>query len=249
MNRQAFSIVFLLSLSGAASAQTALTADELAARNIAARGGLEKVRALHSMSGKGSMLLPNGLEVPVTLYLKRPGLMRVDANIQGKSMVIAFDGTDSWTINPFAGSGEPQRLNEAESNSAREDSVSMLDGELVDYKEKGSQLEPDGTEDVGGRPSHKLKVTTKSGTVHYIYLDDETFLDSKVVQVKSEAGHEKSIEIFLTAYKPVAGVMTAHSVEMKKDGIAVKFILEKVAGNVDIEDSLFQFPTPRVEQP
>jgi outer membrane lipoprotein-sorting protein len=175
MFRQAFSIAFLFFLNGTAFGQTAPSADELAARNIAARGGIERIRAFHSMSGSGTMLLPNGMEVPVTLYLKRPGLMRIEAAIQGKSMVVAFDGTDSWTINALTGSGEPQKASEAESNRVREDSTSMLDGELVDYKDKGSQLAFAGNEDVLGRPAYKLKVTTKFGTVHYIYLDAETF--------------------------------------------------------------------------
>ena len=43
--------------------------------------------------------------------------------------------------------------------------------------------------------------------------------------------------------------MTAHSVEVKKDGIAIKIVLEKVTANGVTEDSLFQFPTPRIEQP
>ena len=244
MFQRAFPIVFLLSLNGAASAQTAPSADELAARNIAARGGIEKIRALQTLTGTGTLILPNGIELPLTVYVKRPRLMRIETVIQGKSMVMAFDGTDSWSINSLTGSGEPQKADEAESSRARESSDSMMDGDLIDYKDKGSQLEFAGNEDAQGRPAYKLKLTTKSGTVNYIYLDAETFLDSKVVQIKNQAGKETRFEVYPTAYKPVAGVMTPHSIEMKKEGMAFKVVLENLASNVDLDDSLFQFPVP-----
>jgi outer membrane lipoprotein-sorting protein len=246
MFRQAFSIVFLLSLNGAASAQTVLSPDELAARNIAARGGIERIKAVHTVSAGGTVLLPNGMEVPISMYVKRPGLMRMEAAFQGKNLVFAFDGTDSWTINPFKGSGEPQKGSDAESMRLRE---AMFDGELVDYKDKGGQLEFAGTEDVQGRPAYKLKLTTKLGTVSYICLDMETFLESKIFKIGSQDGGQAVQEAYPTGYKPVAGVLFAHSIEVKKDGMAIKIVLENVKANVDLEDSLFLFPASRVEQP
>jgi outer membrane lipoprotein-sorting protein len=246
MFRQAFSIVFLLSLNGAASAQTALSPEELVARNIAARGGIERIKAVHTMSAGGTVLLPNGMEMPVTMYVKRPGLMRMETAFQGKSLVFAFDGTDSWSINPFKGSGEPEKGSDAESMRLRE---AMFDGDLVDYQEKGSQLEFVGTEDVQGRPAYKLKLTTKHGTVSYICLDLETFLEAKIFKIRSQDGGQSVQEAYPTGYKPVAGVMFAHSIEVKKDGVAMKIVLENVKANVDLEDSLFLFPASRIEQP
>jgi outer membrane lipoprotein-sorting protein len=125
----------------------------------------------------------------------------------------------------------------------------MFDGDLVDYQEKGSQLEFVGTEDVQGRPAYKLKLTTKHGTVSYICLDLETFLEAKIFKIRSQDGGQSVQEAYPTGYKPVAGVMFAHSIEVKKDGVAMKIVLENVKANVDLEDSLFLFPASRIEQP
>src|SRR5262245_39886372 len=103
MFQRAFPIVFVLFLNRAGTAQTARSADKLASRNIAARGGIERIRAFHSLTGTGTVLMPNGSELSVTFYAKRPRMMRMETVIQGKSMVMAFDGTDSWTINCLTG--------------------------------------------------------------------------------------------------------------------------------------------------
>src|SRR5262245_30937126 len=83
----------------AASAQTA---DEIVARNIQAKGGLEKLRALNTSKQvtRGTI---QGKEMTVTIYAKRPGMSRQEIAVEGTKVVMAFDGSTAWIINPLLG--------------------------------------------------------------------------------------------------------------------------------------------------
>ena len=70
-----------------ASAQTPATAaptvDELIAKNIAARGGLDKLKAVQTMRMTGKLEVGPGMEAPVTMELKRPKSVRMDFTFEG----------------------------------------------------------------------------------------------------------------------------------------------------------------------
>ena len=52
---------------------------------------------------------------------------------------------------------------------------SDFDGPLVDYKEKGNQIELVGKEDVEGKPAYRLKLTSKKGEVRSYLFDAATY--------------------------------------------------------------------------
>ncbi len=158
-------------------AQDDLTLDQVIQKHTDAQGGADKLKALTTVKATGNASLMGGqIEAPITMVMKRPNSMRMEMTVQGQSFVQAFDGTTSWTINPFMGSPEPQKSSEEDAATAREDS-DFIDGPLFDYKSKGNTVELLGKEDVDGSPAYKIKVTKKSGNVSYIYLDAKTFLD------------------------------------------------------------------------
>src|SRR5690348_10226564 len=133
------------------------------------------------------------LEAPVTMQAKRPTSVRMEMDIQGKSFVQAFDGTTSWTINPFGGSDDPQKSNDEDTKAARDD-AEFIDGALVDYESKGNTVELIGKQDVDGVPAYKLKVTKKSGTVEYDYIDAKTFLPIKSTGTRKQMGQQFEFE-------------------------------------------------------
>src|SRR5258706_168698 len=97
-HRAAIVGALLFALRAGALAQTVPSVDELVDKNTAALGGSEKIRAIQSIKGSGR-LIRGGMEFPLTIYLKRPGLRRDEINVHGKSIIHAFDGSDTWTIN------------------------------------------------------------------------------------------------------------------------------------------------------
>ena len=220
-----------------------LTADQLVAKNIEAKGGAEALHALQSVKLTGKMLVNEGkLELAYTQVKKRPEEVRTELSLQGMTMVQAYDGKDGWKISPFQGRKDPEKLSEDDNKALMEDAE--IGGPLVDWKEKGSKVEYLGTEDVDGTQAHKLKVTRKNGDVNYVYLDPDYFLEIRIVTQRMEHGAQVETETDLSDYEKVNGVFLPLSTESgpKRSSDKAKLIIEKAEGNVPVDDKAFQFP-------
>jgi len=220
---------------------SAQTVDELINKNIEARGGLEKLKAVKTMRMTGKMIM-QGMEVPVTMQMKRPNLMRMEMTFQGRTMVMAYDGVTAWWIMPFTGSSEPEKVPEDQAKNLQDQAD--FDGALVDYKEKGHTVELIGKEDMEGTPVYKLKLTKKNGDIQYIYLDAENFLELKTTGKRKVQGAEIEGESYISDYKSVSGLMIPHAIETKAKGQpfsqTIKF--DKVELDVPLDDSIFKMP-------
>jgi outer membrane lipoprotein-sorting protein len=199
------------------------------------------------MSGKVN--LAGGMEAPMKLEMQRPGRVRMELTIQGLTMVQAYDGKSGWMIVPFTGKTDAEPMPEDQLRSMKEQSD--MDGVLVDYKEKGSQVELVGKEELEGTPVYKLKVTRKEGDVSFLYLDAEGFLELKAVNRRTVNGQEVESEVVMSDYKPEAGVLYPHSMEMKmKGGMAANapsgmtMTFDKIEINPELPASRFDMPKP-----
>ncbi len=251
--KRSISILFLLGLClvPVHAQDTELTIDQIVQKHFDAVGGADKLKAIDNVKTTGNAVLMGGqVEAPVTMILKRPASMRLDMTVQGQTFVQAFDGTTSWMINPFMGSTDPQKASEEDTKTTREDS-DFVDGPLMDYKAKGSTVELMGKEDVGGTSTYKIKITKKSGTVQYLYLDSKTFLDVKSTGHRKQMGQEMDVETTMTNYKPVNGVQLPYSIAQKANGNPVMDLtVEKYEVNVPVDDSMFHMPEkPKTEAP
>src|SRR5438445_7357951 len=133
-----------------AHAAFAVTADELAAKNVEAKGGIEKLHAIQSLRLTGRMRVQaDTLELGYVTLVKQPGSIRYEASLQGLTQVQAYDGTQAWQINPFQGRKDPEKLSADDAKGLGEDALDFT-GPLVDYKAKGYALDYLGTEDVDG---------------------------------------------------------------------------------------------------
>lgn len=236
-------VCLALLVCGALAAQD-LTLDQVLEKHYAGMGGLDKIKAVNSMSMTAKMVMGGGqMEAPMTMKMKRPHMMRSDITLQGKSFVRATDGTTAWQINPFAGGDEPQKLSGTEADQLNDNAD--LDGALVDYKSRGIAIELIGKEDVEGSPTYKLKVTRKGGRLETYWLDAATFLTVKSSTKVTQMGQELDVESFPGSYKKVDGVMMPFSLDQKVNGRSmVQMTIEKVEPNVALEDSLFKMPAP-----
>ena len=82
----------------------ALTADELVAKNVEAKGGAAALKAVQSVRRQGRMIIDGGQYVLDVLETKqRPGSIRFEASLQGLTQVQAYDGKEGWKIDPFEG--------------------------------------------------------------------------------------------------------------------------------------------------
>ncbi len=238
LNTAALAFAALL-VAGSAAAQTP-TADELVARNLAARGGEDKLKALSSARLVGNLTV-QGMDMPITILTKRPNKMKQEMSMQGQKIVQAFDGTTVWAVNPMMGTATPQVVEGGPADAVK--AQSLFDGPLVGYKDRGDTLEVVGPVDVEGVKTWDLKLSRKDGKAMHIFLDAETSLEKRWTATMDQNGLTMEIETFMADYQVTDGVKVAHSLRTMMGGqqmAAVTFTT--VEFNVPVDDAEFVMP-------
>src|SRR5258706_4287285 len=219
------------------------TADELIAKNIQARGGMEKMKAIKTFRIKGKFEGGGGFTASVGQENERPNLIRETFTLQGMTAVTAYDGTTGWQIQPFGGKKDPELMGEDDVRDLLLDAD--FDGHLVGYKEKGSTVEYLGHDVVDGDDALRLKVTLRNGDIIYDYLDPDTFIEIRREIQQFIRGSIRDRVVGLGSYKPVAGVRYSFSVfpgPANKPHPATT-TLPKMGGNATIAPADFMLPT------
>jgi hypothetical protein len=223
-----------------------LTVDEIVAKNVAAKGGADALRALQSVRLTGKMLVNEGqIQLAYVETKKRPGAIRDEVTLQGMTAIQAYDGTQGWKISPFQGRKDPEKMSADDTKSLMEDAD--IEGPLVDWKAKGSTVEYLGTEDVDGTMAHKLKVVRKNGDVTFVYLDPDAFLEIRKISQRVEQGAQVEVETDVGDYEKVAGVFLPFSIESGAKGAPdkQKIVIDKAEPNVQVDDTIFKFPASK----
>jgi outer membrane lipoprotein-sorting protein len=240
MIRKTFAWLLVAGLAGAAV--QAQTADEIINKNLTARGGKDKIKALQSARMTGKMIIGQGMEAPFTLEFARPSKTRMEFTIQGMTGIQVFDGKTGWAVMPFMGKKDPEVMSAEDTKQAGDQAD--IDGILVDYKEKGHTVEYVGKEEVEGTPAYKLKVTKKNGDIANIYIDTESYMEIKESGKTKMRGQEFESETTFGDFKTVEGLVFPFAIEQKAKGMpgGMTMSFSKVEVNPKIEDSRFAMP-------
>jgi hypothetical protein len=225
-----------------AACLSAQTAEELVAKNLQARGGLEKLKALHSlrMTGKlqqGSFTAHLGLDTVA------PDLLRQTFTIMGMTGILAYDGSSGWRIMPFAGRKDPELLGDDDLRGVIEDADFY--GPLVDAAAKGNTIEYLGHDTVDGDDAFRLKVTLKNGDIIYYYLDPETFLEIRTEKLQFIHGSVRESYSEMGSYKLVNGVYFPFAMEAgnpRNPGETAKVTIDMIEANVPVDPAEFKMP-------
>lgn len=242
--RRFFTAIVFLALAVAAASAQDLTLDQVLKNNEDAIGGLDAISKIQSLKMTVRTLVGGGqMEMRMTVYTKRPNLVRVENMIQGQTIVSAYDGTVGWMINPLMGSSGPQKLDEKTVASIASSDLDEAVGSLARIKAAGHAVELLGKEDVEGSPTYKVKVTRKNGTATTYFLDAGTFLPVKQISKVTQMGQELEVEGYPGNYKKVEGIMFAFSMNQKVGGRSVgQMTIDKIELNEPIDDSIFKMP-------
>ena len=233
----------VLGVAIAGSRPPALSLDELVAKHVAARGGLEALRAVQTLRLTGRLIFEgSGFKLAYREVLKRPGLARVEYSTQGLTGVQAWNGKEGWQIAPFQGRKDPERTSRDDNKGLIDDAD--LDGPLVDTAATGSTLTYLGTEDIDGTDAHKIKVTQADGDTATVYLDPDYFLTIRTRYEHKVRGAETVIETDVGNYEKIGGVLIPFSSESGPPGAprSQKLVLDKAEVNVPADDAAFSFP-------
>jgi outer membrane lipoprotein-sorting protein len=81
------------------SAQTPTVAD-IVAKHLAAKGGVDKLRAVKTVKITGRITGNSG-DMLVTSWAKRPNMVRRETSASGQKFILGFDGKTVWVVNPM----------------------------------------------------------------------------------------------------------------------------------------------------
>jgi hypothetical protein len=232
----------VLGLVCCASVASAQTADELVAKNLQAKGGVDKIKSIKSLRMVGRMD-QGGFKLDVGEEAKLPDLLRETFTFQGMMGIEAYDGNIPWRVSPFEGRKDPEMMGEDDSRELIEDADFY--GPLVDYQQKGNKVEYLGHDTVDGDDALRLKVTLKNGDIIYYLLDPDTFLEIRTERQTFIRGSIRESVQELGSYKQVNGVYYPFSVDSgpkSNPNARARVTYTKIEANVDIPDSDFKMP-------
>jgi outer membrane lipoprotein-sorting protein len=212
--------------------------DNLIARNLEAKGGLAKLKAVQSVKQVSAVTM-QGMQADMTVFLKRPNRMRQEISMAGagQRVINAFDGVTPWIINPMTGSTRPIAVTGPQADMLREQGD--FDGPLVDYKAKGYTIELIGPESLGDRKVNHLRMVSASRQVVHLYLDATTGLEAK----RSTQVETLLLEQEFSDYRTVDGVTIPFLIRLLTNGVPQsEFRVKSVEFNVAIDDAIFRMP-------
>jgi len=237
-------VLTLFVSAGFAGTASAQTVDEIIAKNLAARGGIEKLRAIRSMVKTESLSTPDGRGAPLTVRLLRPGRIREELTLGGRRTVRAFDGQSGWIQNPGPPGTAVRPLTDGDLDELRDEGENGIDGVLADYAAKGSRIEFAGTQTVYGRPCYKLKVTLRTGHIQYQYIDTRTYLEVRAELLGTMDGKPSAVEQTISDYRDEGGVLFAHSIVsvIRGQPERSRLTIQRIELNPPIDERIFSAP-------
>jgi outer membrane lipoprotein-sorting protein len=225
------------------SIAAAQTADEIVTKVLAARGGVDKIKEVHSQRILGTIEFAPGASGPFIVELERPGKMHIEVSVQGQTLTRSFDGKSTgWIINPFSPNKGVEPMSAEDISNITDESD--FDGPLVDYKSKGNQIELAGKEDVEGKPAYRLKLTSKKGELRSYLVDAGTFQLVRWEGTRKVGDKDVPWESLFRDYRDVNGLMFAFEIDSDAPGTeqSQKIIADKVELNPQIDESHFGKP-------
>lgn len=222
------------------------TAAELVTKNLAARGGAQALSAIKNLRLTGEVRFPGDFRLEFSETKARGGgagcEVRIEATIQGLTVIQAYDGRTGWRVNPFQGRKDAEQMGGDEARSLADEC--LIDGVLLAAQSGGSKVEYLGREDVDGTDAYKLRISQPDGDEFTYYLDPDTFLEIKSLERRTVRGSEQETEYEIGDYEKVAGVYFPFSIAQGPKNARDKQVttIDKGEANVDLPAGLFAFP-------
>lgn len=229
----------------AMAADGGMTAAQVVERNVAARGGLQAWRAVNTMTLSGQIDVggTKPVKLPFVMTMKRPHKSRFELNFDNQIAFQVYDGNQGWKVRPFLGRNVAEPYTPAEAKSAAE--TADLDGPLVDYAAKGSQVALQGVETIDGHRAYKILLTTKDRGQRHVWIDSSNFLELKVEgDPRKLDGRMHAVGVYYRDYRRENGLMVPHLLETQVTGVKQKhqMTIQHVAVNQAADDALFTKP-------
>ena len=236
----AFALAIAVATAPAAAAAPAATVDEVVAKHIEAKGGLDAWNAIRSIRATGNFSAFSRT-APFTLHRMRDDRYHMDQVMNGRKVVIAFDGVKPWWDNEFLGPGA-RDLEGVDLTAISRDFDFATP--FFDIERLGHQVELVGASEYEGMPAIELKLTRKDGTSETWYLDPETHLEMARLSPGSDFGDAMEQRTVFDDFREVDGVRIPFFTETQWYTRNRILEIDTIETNVEIDEAMFRIPAP-----
>lgn len=216
--------------------------EEIIEKHYEAIGGKSKWDSIKDLKLNSHMEV-QGQNINMITFVKIEGekvRTRVDVDIMGNKMITVMDGDNSWMVQPtmMGGSGKKEPMNE-EAKKASEDQ-SLPGMELINFFEKGNEIEVESIEDLDGVEVYKLKVN-KEGENNpiIIYVETGNHLIKRIHTTQEMGPQSVEIDMDFSKYQNYEGLNLAGSYTMPGPMGSMNIYIDSLELNKGIDDSVF----------
>jgi hypothetical protein len=218
------------------------TSESILVKHLAARGGLDKLKAIETLRLRGVQVLsPAPMELPMVIEQRRPNLQRVELTVRGMTRITTFDGKEGWIKSPWAANKEAVPLEPEEIKALAE---SDFDSPYLDWQAKGWKTEYLGISVMEGKSVHRVKFIISTTETLIGSFDTRTFQELYRERSHRELGNEIKLLSTFDDYQMVQGISfpfyILHRVESR--GHRLKLYIDKIEVNPPLPDKRFARP-------
>jgi hypothetical protein len=217
----------------------AQTVDEVIDKYSAAMGGLEAFNKVNTAKMTGT-LTTSGLTMPMTTQVLQGKAMRTDVNANGKKIINVYSNGTGWKINPLAGALTKTEVTGAELIGFK--AQASLVNHLMDYKNRGHQVELLGQEVVDGINTFKIKLTNKDDNKPTLFfINAANYLLIKSISKKETQGQEYDVETYYTDMRTINGLQFCMFLTQKIRGqvyLSIKW--DKIELGMPVDEKIFE---------
>ena len=214
------------------------TAEVILGKYVEALGGEAAQEKFRTRVIKGTLQFQQGeIKLPMTIYQARPDkeYILIESEQFG-NMEDGTDGQTAWSISARTGA----RIKDGEERALALRRA-VFDG-AVRWRKLYRKAECVGLETVSSKPCHKVVMTPVEGPAERHYFDIETDLLVKIgTSIKTDTG-TTPVEIRLSDYKTVDGMMYPHSRRVIFGIQGSRFVTDSIEHNVELPADRFDLP-------
>jgi len=219
----------------------AMTADDVIAKHVEAKGGKAAWDAIHSMKMTGNFTAFSIVN-PFTMHRKKDDLYHVDRMLGTKLEIVGYDGETAWWESHFFQEGATEIQGEADLAVLKRDVEFTTP--MIGYPGNGVKISLSDETDLDGEPAIALSIDRGDGSEETWYLNPDSHLEFARVSPGSDFGRPMPQTTYFEDFREVSGVMIPHFTETQwytRDRVVE---VHDVEVNLEIDDALFRLPAP-----
>lgn len=190
---------------------------DLARIHVEAIGGVARLREWTGMHATGRVVVSGERELAFELIAARPNRVRVVIRAEGRALLQATDGVHPpWQLE-MGTTAAPRVMAVTDAREFLADAE--FDDPLASGPERGYSFDYAGETEWQGRQLLKVLVTRRGEDPGFLLLDPDTyFIVLRLSKQRASSGREITLETRYGDFRPVAGIIFPHRVEVYSDG-------------------------------